>query len=127
MKILIVDDSKTMRRILKSGIEKSCDMELEILEAEDGKVGLDVVRANKDINYIFLDVNMPVMKGDEMLRILRSEDGIKDIPVIMQTTEGAKEMVLTLTKLGIAGYLLKPYTQDIVRDLMSKLIEHEVA
>jgi len=45
----------------------------------------------------------------------------------MQTTEGAKEMVLTLTKLGIAGYLLKPYTQDIVRDLMSKLIEHEVA
>lgn len=128
MKILIVDDSKTMRRILKSGVQKSCKIDLSILEAEDGKEALDVLRANPDTDLVFLDVNMPVMKGDEMLHIMRKEEGIQDIRVIMQTTEGSKEKVLELTKLGISGYLLKPYTQEIVHDLMTKILEqYEIA
>ncbi len=128
MKVLIVDDSNTMRRVLKMGIQKVIKAEdLEILEAENGQIALDIVRANRDIDYIFLDVNMPVMKGDEMLRILRSEDGIKHIKVIMQTTEGVKEKVAELTRLKISGYLLKPYTQEIIEQLMNKIIEREKA
>jgi len=128
MKVLIVDDSNTMRRVLNMGISKTVtDIDFEILEAKDGKEGLEVVRANKDIDYIFLDVNMPVMKGDEMLKIMRSDPEIKHIKVIMQTTEGVREKVAQLTKMGISGYLLKPYTQDIIVALMQKLVEKDEA
>jgi two-component system chemotaxis response regulator CheY len=128
MKVLIVDDSNTMRRVLNMGISKTVtDIDFEILEAKDGKEGLEVVRANKDIDYIFLDVNMPVMKGDEMLKIMRSDPEIKHIKVIMQTTEGVREKVAQLTKMGISGYLLKPYTQDIIVALMQKLVEKDKA
>ena len=128
MKVLIVDDSNTMRRVLNMGISKTVtDIDFEILEAKDGKEGLEVVRANKDIDYIFLDVNMPVMKGDEMLKILRDDPEIKHIKVIMQTTEGVREKVAQLTKMGISGYLLKPYTQEIIVALMQKLVEKDKA
>jgi two-component system chemotaxis response regulator CheY len=128
MKVLIVDDSNTMRRVLNMGISKTVtDIDFEILEAKDGKEGLEIVRANKDIDYIFLDVNMPVMKGDEMLKIMRSDPEIKHIKVIMQTTEGVREKVAQLTKMGISGYLLKPYTQDIIVALMQKLVEKDKA
>ena len=128
MKVLIVDDSNTMRRVLNMGISKTVtDIDFEILEAKDGKEGLEVVRANKDIDYIFLDVNMPVMKGDEMLKIMRSDPEIKHIKVIMQTTEGVREKVAQLTKMGISGYLLKPYTQEIIVALMQKLVEKDKA
>jgi two-component system chemotaxis response regulator CheY len=128
MKILIVDDSNTMRRVLNMGISKiETDIDFEILEASDGKEGLEIVRANKDIDYIFLDVNMPVMKGDEMLKIMRADPEIKHIKVIMQTTEGVREKVAELTKMGISGYLLKPYTQEIIIALMQKLLEKDKA
>ena len=128
MKILVVDDSSTMRRVLKMGVSKAtAGLNPTIFEAENGQEGLDVLRKNTDIDYVFLDVNMPVMKGDEMLKIMRQEDAIKHIKVIMQTTEGVRSKVAELTKMGISGYLLKPYTQDIILQLMTKLMERETA
>jgi len=128
MKFLIIDDSNTMRRVFKMGLEKVVGKDNHtILEAEDGEKGLEVIRANTDIDYIFLDINMPVMKGDEMLRILRADPEIKHIKVIMQTTEGVRSKVAEMTKLGISGYLLKPYTQDTIVKLMSKIMEKETA
>ncbi len=128
MKILIVDDSSTMRRVLKMGVTKAMDgQELVILEAENGQEGLELLYKNTDVDYVFLDVNMPVMKGDEMLRIMRQDPKIKHIKVIMQTTEGVRSKVAELTKMGISGYLLKPYTQAIILQLMQKLMERETA
>ena len=128
MKILIVDDSSTMRRVLKMGVTKALDgQEPVILEAENGQEGLDLLYKNTDVDYVFLDVNMPVMKGDEMLRIMRQDPKIKHIKVIMQTTEGVRSKVAELTKMGISGYLLKPYTQTIILQLMQKLMERETA
>ncbi|RUM66504.1 MAG: hypothetical protein DSZ06_03115 [Sulfurospirillum sp.] len=128
MKILIVDDSSTMRRVLKMGIMKVIKKEdLELYEAADGQEGLDILKQHTDIDYVFLDVNMPVMKGDEMLKILRQTPQLKHIKVIMQTTEGVREKVAKLTRLGISGYLLKPFTQDIIEQLMNKLLEKEAA
>jgi two-component system chemotaxis response regulator CheY len=110
------------------GVNKAIgDLNPEILEAENGQEGLEIVRKNSDIDYVFLDINMPVMKGDEMLRIMRSDPAIKHIKVIMQTTEGVRSKVAELTKMGISGYLLKPYTQDIILQLMNKLMERESA
>jgi len=127
MKILIVDDSNTMRRVLTMGILKVFnESEVNILEAINGQKALNIIRENKDIDYVFLDINMPVMKGDEMLKILRSDDTIKHIKVIMQTTEGIKTKVAQLTKMGISGYLLKPYTQEIIQQMMEKILEKEL-
>jgi two-component system chemotaxis response regulator CheY len=110
------------------GVNKAIgDQNPEILEAENGQEGLEIVRKNSDIDYVFLDINMPVMKGDEMLRIMRNDPAIKHIKVIMQTTEGVRSKVAELTKMGISGYLLKPYTQDIILQLMNKLMERESA
>ena len=126
MKILIVDDSSTMRRVLKMGVNKAIgDQNPEIFEAENGQEGLDILHKHTDMDYVFLDVNMPVMKGDEMLRIMRQDPAIKHIKVIMQTTEGVRSKVAELTRMGISGYLLKPYTQEIILQLMNKLMERE--
>ena len=128
MKMLIVDDSSTMRRVLKMGVTKALDgQQPVILEAENGQEGLELLYKNTDVDYVFLDVNMPVMKGDEMLRIMRQDPKIKHIKVIMQTTEGVRSKVAELTKMGISGYLLKPYTQAIILQLMQKLMERETA
>ncbi len=128
MKILIVDDSNTMRRVLKMGVMKVIgEYSPEIYEAENGKEGLEQLYKHPDIDYVFLDVNMPVMKGDEMLRIMRQDPKIKHIKVIMQTTEGVREKVAELTRMGISGYLLKPFTQDVIVQLMNKLLEKESA
>ena len=128
MKILIVDDSSTMRRVLRMGIIKAMEgQDPIILEAENGQEGLDLLHKNSDVDYVFLDVNMPVMKGDEMLRIMRQDPAIKHIKVIMQTTEGVRSKVAELTQMGISGYLLKPYTQTIILQLMQKLMERETA
>jgi two-component system chemotaxis response regulator CheY len=128
MKILIVDDSSTLRRVLNISISKAMkDEKYTILEAENGKEGLDTLYKNLDIDYVFLDVNMPVMKGDEMLRIMRADPVIKHIKVIMQTTEGIRSRVTELTEMGISGYILKPYTQIVVSQLVEKLLERKLA
>jgi two-component system chemotaxis response regulator CheY len=128
MKILIVDDSSTMRRVLEMGILKVLkEQNPTILHAPDGKRGLEMVQQNLDIDYVFLDVNMPIMKGDEMLKLMRQDPTTKDIKVIMQTTEGVREKVAEITKMGISGYLLKPYTVEIIEALMSKIMEREKA
>ncbi len=122
MKILVVDDSQIMRRILKVGISK-IDKEAVILEAENGKEALDILRDNPDIDFTFLDINMPVMRGDEMLKIVRNDPVLKHHKVIIQTTEGRKEKFLELKNLGISGYIIKPYTQQIVENMIKKLQE----
>ena len=124
MKILVVDDSQIMRRILKVGISKIIK-DVIILEAENGKEALEILKENPDVKYTFLDINMPIMKGDEMLKILRSDPELKHHKVIIQTTEGRKEKFLEIKKLGISGYIIKPYTQQIVESMIKKLMEKE--
>ncbi len=126
MKILVVDDSSIMRRILKMAISK-VDPNIDILEAENGKEGLAALEMYKDIDYTFLDINMPIMKGDTMLKLVRERDDLKHNKIIIQTTEGRREKFVELKNLGISGYIVKPYTQEIVEQLLEKLVEKEAA
>lgn len=126
MKILIVDDSQIMRRILKVGLTK-VNKDVVILEAENGKEALTILRDNPDIDYTFLDINMPIMRGDEMLKIVRDDPALKHHKIIIQTTEGRKEKFQEIKAMGISGYIVKPYTQQIVEKLMHKLMEKEMA
>ena len=107
-KILTVDDSKTVRIIVRKAF-KSYDC--EILEAANGVEGL-AVAAKEMPDLILLDVTMPVMDGVEMLTKLKSDPQLRGIPVMMLTAEGGKDNVLKIAKLGIRDYIVKPFALE---------------
>jgi two-component system cell cycle response regulator len=118
-KILTVDDSKTVRIIVRKAF-KSFDC--EILEAGNGVEGLAV--ASKEMpDLILLDVTMPVMDGVEMLTKLKSDPALKTIPVMMLTAEGGRDHVLKIAKIGVRDYLVKPFKEDILIEKAGRVID----
>lgn len=118
-KILSVDDSKTVRIIIKKAF-KSYDC--EILEAANGVEGLAI--ANKEPpDVILLDVTMPVMDGVEMLTKLKSDPALKTIPVVMLTAEGGKDNVLKIAKIGVRDYIVKPFKEDVLVQKVGRIID----
>ena len=117
IKVLIVDDSTTIRTPMKRYLEADgC----EVIEADDGQQGLDILKKNPDIKLVFTDLNMPVMDGLQMLKIMRGLDEIKDIPVIIITTENNDEMVKRGKAMGIQGWIVKPAKPHILRKHLLK-------
>jgi DNA-binding response OmpR family regulator len=107
-KILTVDDSKTIRMIVKKAFSPyNCDL----FEGENGVEGLAIANKEKP-DLIILDITMPVMTGIEMLEKLKSEKDLKDIPVIMLTAESGKENVMKIVKMGVRDYVVKPFKGD---------------
>lgn len=120
-KILTVDDSKTVRIIVKKAFK---GFACTVLEASNGAEGLDV--AAKEIpDLILLDVTMPVMDGLEMLTRLKSEPALKAIPIVMLTAEGGQENVLKSAKLGARDYLVKPFVEAALIEKCSRIISLE--
>ena len=118
-KILTVDDSKTVRIIVRKAF-KSYDC--EILEAANGVEGLAV--AAKDMpDMILLDITMPVMDGVEMLTRLKADPQLKGIPVMMLTAEGGKENVLKIAKIGVRDYIVKPFKEDVLVEKVGRIID----
>lgn len=118
-KILTVDDSKTVRIIVRKAFKP---YDCEILEASNGVEGLAV--AAKDMpDLILLDVTMPVMDGVEMLTKLKADPQLKGIPVMMLTAEGGKDNVLKIAKLGIRDYIVKPFKEDVLIEKAGRIIE----
>ncbi len=104
-KILTVDDSKTIRMIVKKAFKPyNC----ELYEGENGVEGL-AIAAKEQPDLIILDITMPVMTGIEMLGKLKAENDLKDIPVIMLTAESGKENVMQIVKMGVKDYIVKPF------------------
>ena len=112
MKIMVVDDSITMRRIVILNLKKAGYE--NIIEAENGRVALGMLYAANDDkpDLILLDWNMPEMSGLEFLKEVKSDAKLKEIPVIMVTTEAERERVMEAVKYGASGYLVKPPTPD---------------
>lgn len=109
IKVLVVDDFATMRRIVK-GVLKQLGFD-HIVEAEDGSMAMDTLK-KEEIGLIVSDWNMPKMTGLDLLRAVRGDDGLKGIPFIMVTAEGLKENVLEAVKLGVTNYIVKPFTPE---------------
>ena len=104
-KILTVDDSKTIRMIVKKAFKPyNC----ELFEGENGVEGL-AIAAKEQPDLIILDITMPVMTGIEMLGKLKAENDLKEIPVIMLTAESGKENVMQIVKMGVKDYIVKPF------------------
>lgn len=127
-KILIVDDSLTMLRILRSAAKMTIK-NVEIFEAKNGKEALELLENNKDIKLILLDINMDVMNGREFMFNMRKNSEYDDIKVIIQTTETSDEHIKYMMQYKISGYLMKPYQTKKVQALMIKLapmIDYEI-
>ncbi len=105
LKILTVDDSKTIRMIVKKAFRP---YDCELFEGENGVEGLAIAAREKP-DLIVLDITMPVMNGIEMLEKLKNESSLKDIPVIMLTAESGKENVMQIVKMGVTNYMVKPF------------------
>ncbi len=120
MKIITVDDSSTMRRIIKNTL-KRIGYGDEILEAGDGKEALDVL-ANHDVDLIITDWNMPVMDGLTFVKKIRTDSKYDDTPIIMVTTEAAKEDIITALKAGVNNYIVKPFTPDVLKDKIDTVL-----
>lgn len=122
MRALIVDDSRFVRNLLR-GMLKASGVECE--EAENGQAGMDVLRGSARFDVAFVDWNMPVMNGLEMVRQVRAES-YDQMKVIMVTTEGDKENILRALSAGADEYLMKPFDLDGLREKLA-LLEIEEA
>lgn len=120
--VLIVDDSNTMRKIVNRSLRQA-GLEFDsVLEAGDGQAALEVLAGEKP-DIILSDINMPNMDGIEFLKQKANDDSIKDIPVVMVTTEGGSEdMVDQAMSLGASGCVKKPFTPDMVNDVLGPLL-----
>jgi two-component system chemotaxis response regulator CheY len=120
MKILVVDDSSTMRRIIKNTLNHLGYKDL--LEAEDGALAWECMTQNSDIGVLITDWNMPNMNGLELVKKVRAEQKYADMPIIMVTTEGGKTEVITALKAGVNNYIVKPFTPQVLKEKLEVVL-----
>jgi two-component system, chemotaxis family, chemotaxis protein CheY len=120
-KVLVVDDSAVMRKIIKKNVKESGMVVDEFVDAGDGKQALDVISKN-DIDLILCDWNMPNMSGIEFIKTLSSLGLKKKIPIVMITTEGSDSKKSEAKESGADGYLTKPFKPDQLRDTLGSYL-----
>jgi len=123
---LIVDDSLSMRKLIKKVIELSgFDVE-EFLEAANGREALQLLEDHW-VDLVLCDIHMPEMDGLELLRRMRQEEVLGRIPVIMISTEGREEVLKEAQELGAKGYVKKPFSPEKIRETMDRVMGEEYA
>lgn len=120
MKVLVVDDFSTMRRIVKNLLKQLGFS--NILEADDGSTALDVLKSQK-VDFIVSDWNMPKMTGLELLKAVRGDDSLKSIPFLMITAEAKKENIMDALQSGVSNYIVKPFTAETLKEKIDKIFE----
>lgn len=124
MKLLVVDDSSTMRRIIKNTLARLGHK--DVLEGADGVEGWSVIDSNPDVDMLITDWNMPEMNGLDLVLKVRSDERFKDLPIIMVTTEGGKTEVITALKAGVNNYIVKPFTPQVLKEKLGAVMGIEV-
>ncbi len=119
MKVLVVDDFATMRRIVKN-ILRELDFK-DIVEAENGAAAVKILES-QDIDLIVSDWNMPKMTGLELLKWVRANDKTKDLPFLMVTAEAQKENVMEAVKAKVSNYIVKPFTAAVMAEKLAKIL-----
>ena len=120
MKILVVDDFSTMRRIIKNLLRDLGYQNTQ--EADDGKTALPMLR-NGDFDFLITDWNMPGMDGLELLREVRSDENLKALPVLMVTAEAKRDQIVEAAQAGVNGYIIKPFTAATLKEKIEKIFE----
>ncbi|MFY9269195.1 MAG: chemotaxis response regulator CheY [Candidatus Manganitrophaceae bacterium] len=118
MKILVVDDMSTMRRIVKNTLKQLGYVNIE--EAEDGNGALAKLRG-EPFGFVVSDWNMPNMTGLDLLKAIRQDPALAAIPVLMVTAEAKKENVLEAVQAGVSNYIVKPFTAETLKEKIDKI------
>ena len=119
MKILLVDDSKTMRRIQTNTLRNlGYD---NVVEAEDGQEAIIKLRANPDVSLVLMDWNMPNMTGIEALKAIKLDPLLKHYPVIMVTSEAEKARIIEAIQSGASNYVVKPFEANILQEKINSV------
>ncbi len=120
IRVLVVDDFPTMRRIIKN-LLKQLGFE-NIDEAENGEDALNKLKSG-EYGLVVSDWNMPVMEGIELLKSIRNDPQLKDIPFLMVTAEAEKEKVIEAIKAGVDNYVVKPFTGEVLKEKLEKIAQ----
>ena len=120
MKILVVDDFSTMRRIIRGLLRESGYADVE--EAEDGVAALDLLR-NAAFDFVISDINMPGMNGFELLAAIKKDETLAHLPVLMVTAEARREDIVRAAQEGAAGYIVKPFTKATLEEKVAKILQ----
>jgi two-component system chemotaxis response regulator CheY len=120
MKILVVDDFPTMRRIVRNLLKELGYGNVD--EAEDGQAGLARLRSG-GFEFVISDWNMPNLDGLEMLKQIRADATLSHLPVLMVTAESKKENIIAAAQAGASGYVVKPFTAATLEEKLSKILE----
>jgi two-component system chemotaxis response regulator CheY len=118
MKVLVVDDFATMRRIVRN-ILKQLGF-TNIVEADDGTTALEIMKADK-IDLVLCDWNMPKVSGLDLLKQMKADSDLKDIPFLMITAEAQKQNIIEAVKTGVSNYIVKPFTADTITEKLKKI------
>ncbi len=120
MKILVVDDFSTMRRIIKNLLR---DLGMtNVQEADDGQTALPILKQG-GIDFLVTDWNMPGMTGIDLLKEVRSDPQLASMPVLMVTAEAKKEQIIAAAQAGVNGYVVKPFTAAVLKEKIDKIFE----
>lgn len=120
LNVLVVDDSDIIRRMILKTIDLSGVPVARAFQANDGREALELMQ-DEWVDVVIADLNMPVMDGMEMLRAMRDRDDLRNMPVIVVSTEGAATRIASLKELGIATFVRKPFTPEQIRDALRSL------
>ena len=120
MKILIVDDFSTMRRIIKNLLRDLGFTNTD--EADDGTTALPMLQTAK-YNFLITDWNMPGMTGIDLLKAVRADEKIAALPVLMVTAEAKREQIIEAAQAGVNGYVVKPFTAAALKEKIEKIFE----
>ena len=120
MKILIVDDFSTMRRIIKNLLRDLGYNNTH--EADDGNTALPMLK-NGDYQFVVTDWNMPGMQGIDLLKAIRLDDKLKHLPGLMVTAEAKREQIIEAAQAGVNGYIVKPFTAATLKEKLDKIFE----
>jgi len=122
MRVLIVDDSSTMRRIIGNVVQQLGVSKEDFDEAEDGVAAWKLLSTNS-YDVVLTDWNMPNMNGLQLVQKIRAEGNHRGVPIIMITTEGGKGEVITALKAGVNNYIVKPFSADILKEKLDGVIK----
>ncbi len=122
MKILVVDDFSTMRRIVRNLLVELGFSGNLIQEADDGEAAIAMLKA-QPFDMVVTDWNMPNMTGIDLLRAIRAEASLKTMPVLMVTAENNRDQIIAAAQAGVNGYIVKPFTAVTLEEKLTKIFE----
>ncbi len=120
IKILVVDDFSTMRRIIKNLLRDLGFTNVD--EADDGKTALPILKQG-NVEFLITDWNMPEMTGIDLLKAVRADASLAHIPVLMVTAEAKREQIIAAAQAGVNGYVVKPFTAAVLKEKIDKIFE----